>query len=92
MNGIPSSNTEAFRSELPEVMMEGEVLAANPLRVEERRPWGDCGNWRSCSCTHGYAHSRRSETGRLFSFADCSYFQQVTIDLGSNDGGRFGIA
>lgn len=67
------------------------MLATNALRVEERSPWYDFGKRRSGSFTQDYAPSRQSDTGRLFRFADCSYFQQVTIDLGSNDGGRFGI-
>ena len=38
------------------------MLAANSLPVEERSPWGDCGNWRSGSFTQDCASARRSET------------------------------
>ena len=67
------------------------MLETNTLGGEKRSRWYDCGNWRSGSFTQHYAPSRQSETGRLFRFADCCCLQQVTIDLGSNDGGRFKI-
>ncbi len=72
-------------------MAEEKVLETNSLRVEERSPWYDFGKRRSGSFTQDYATSRQQETGCLFSFAECSSLQQVTIDLGSNDGGRFGV-
>ena len=52
---------------------------------------------RRAHCTDGAARSfwrviLKASGPDSRGIADCYYFQQITIDLSSNDGGRFGIA
>ena len=63
---------------------EGKVLGANSLLVEERSPWGDCGNWRSGSFTQDYDPARQSETATTQLESEVPLLENVGAGPGKN--------